>query len=154
MKKDQESGTLRIVQKFFPEVTSVTDAVKPIQIEVAQADSKNAKVRNHQACAMAVACKRAMKADGVIVALTKAYVIMGKRAVRYQLPESVSREVISFDREAGFAPGTYQMSVPNPNAKLGAIRGGHNRENEGTGKKKKFIHHTTGIRVLGSEVSK
>ena len=64
-------NALSIVNKFFPEVTSITDANKTIQIEVVLADNKNAKVRNHQACAMAIACKRAMKADGVIVAMTK-----------------------------------------------------------------------------------
>lgn len=144
-------NALSIVNKFFPEVTSITDANKTIQIEVVLADNKNAKVRNHQACAMAIACKRAMKADGVIVAMTKCYVIIGKKATRYALPESVSREVVSFDREAGFAPGVYQMRPPKPTDKLGAVMGG-NRKKTGTGKPAKFHHYTTGIRVLGSEV--
>ena len=145
-------GSLNIVQKFFPEVTSVSDSKKTIQVEVIEADSKNAKVKNHQACAMAVACKRAMQADGVIVAMTKAYIIFGKKAIRYALPESVSREVVSFDREAGFAPGIYQMRPPKPTDKLGAVRGGNHHT--GTGKPAKFHHYTIGIRVLGSEVAK
>jgi hypothetical protein len=93
-----------------------------------------------------------MKADGVIVAVTKAYVIIGNRATRYALPESVSREVVSFDREAGFAPGVYMMRPPKPTDKLGAVAGSGRKS--GTGKKARFIHHTTGIRVLGSEVKK
>ena len=146
------ADALSNVQKYFPNVESVEDAKEPITVEVTKQDNRSAKVKNHQACAMAVACKRLTKADGVIVSVMTAYVINGTKATRYTLPESVSREVVSFDREAGFDPGVYQMIPPCPTRKLGAIVGG-NTGRTGTGKKK-VQHVTGGIRtVLGSKLS-
>jgi hypothetical protein len=150
--KGEGSHALGIVKRFFPEVISVKDAKQPISVEVTPADNKGAKVRNHKACAMAVACKRVMKADGVIVAVTKAYIVNGKHATRFALPESVGREVVSFDRNAGFAPGLYRMNPPKPTDKLGRVSGGHQRDRKTAGKPPRFIHHTSGIRVLGAEV--
>ncbi len=143
---------LTIVQKFFPNVKSVRDATSPITIEVTKADNNNSKVRSHSACAMAVACKRAEHADGVIVSIMTAYVIKGTSATRYVLPESVSREIVSFDREAGFAPGEYVMRPPEPSKQLGVHRGGKSTHTK-NGKKITRHHHTSGIRtVLGSRV--
>jgi CheY-specific phosphatase CheX len=87
---------LRIVKKFFPEVTDVEDAEKSQVIEVT--------------CAMAVACKRKYNLDGVIISVKTAYLIKGKKAKRFSLPESVSREIVSFDRDSGFAAGQYRLS--------------------------------------------
>lgn len=145
------AAALRIVQQFFPEVKWVNDAKEPIVVQVTKQDNNSAKVKNHKACAMAVACKRSEKAEGVIVSMTMAYVINGTVATRYRLPQSVSREVVSFDRAAGFDPGEYQMSVPVPSGKLGAVRGTGGRR---TGEKKKIkrIHYTGGVRtVLGHD---
>jgi hypothetical protein len=144
-------SALKIVQKFFPGVESVSDAPEPIIVEVTKADNRSAKVKNHKACAMAVACKRSEHADGVIVSLTRAYVIKGNQAVRYSLPESVAREVVSFDREAGFDVGEYHLGAPGPAAKLGAI---HTQERKTAHGGKKIKYHKTGggIRtVLGSK---
>ncbi len=144
------SNALHIVHQFFPAVTLVRNAKEPVVIEVTKHDNNSAKVKNHQACAMAVACKRAEKADGVIVSVVTAYVIKGNLATRYHLPESVSREVVSFDRNAGFAPGEYVMNAPEPNQRLGSYKGGHKPAN-GKGKKLVRKHITSGIRsVLGS----
>lgn len=150
-------NSLKIVQEYFPEVTSVKDAKEPITVEVTKADNSSAKVRNHKACAMAVACKRKMQAAGVIVSVATAYVIQGNHATRYQLPESVSREVVSFDRDAGFAPGEYTMIPFTESRKLGTSYGsrGGNREiiEPGKLKKQRKHHKTTGIRtVLGSKL--
>jgi hypothetical protein len=144
------SEALHIVRKFFPNVETVKDAKEPITVEVTKTDTRSAKVKNHQACAMAVACKRMLKADGVIVSVVTAYVINGTVATRYHLPESVSREIVSFDRDAGFEPGIYEMNVPEN--KLGAIHAGK-KLNTGNGKKVRHKHQTAGIRtVLGSKL--
>jgi hypothetical protein len=145
------STALKIVQNYFPTVDRVVDGEQPLLVEVTQRDNRSAKVRNHQACAMAVACKRAMHADGVIVSVNTAYVINGTTATRYSLPQSVSREVVSFDRDAGFAPGEYMMSPPCPTRRLGAIKGSQTNT-EKPKKRKPLKHHTSGIRtVLGSK---
>lgn len=136
-------NALAIVQEFFPDVTSVADAKDNITVEVTKRDSNSAQVRNHKACAMAVACKRKMQADGVIVAVSTAYVINGKKAHRC--------EVISFDRNGGFAEGEYSLRSPSKCERLGNHAGG-STPNTGTGKRVKY-HHTSGIRtVLGSKL--
>ena len=146
---------LAIVQKFFPEVTSVKDANKDAHVEVTNRDSSSATVRNHKGCAMAVACKRKMALDGVIISVKTAYMIKGDQATRYKLPESVSREVISFDRKGGFAAGEYKMLKPNGNQKLGIVKlGGGNGKKTGTSKAIEPKHLTEGIRtVLGSKAT-
>ena len=147
--KAANSTSLRIVKQFFPEVTKVTDADKPLHVTVTAGDNKSSQVRNHNACAMAVACKRQEKCDGVIVAVGVAYTIKGQEAVRYVLPPSVSREVVSFDRKAGFVPGEYQLSVPAK--RIGARTGKESESNSGRqnsgGIKRRFRHFTEGIRT-------
>lgn len=138
---------VEIVQKYFPDVTQVKNAKENIVIEVTEKDNKSALVRNHKACAMAVACKKKENADGVIVSLSKAYVIKGKIATRYEVSQHAVREIISFDRNGGFAPGEYQLNIPRKNSRTGGNTG-----RTGTEPRKVHVHRkTTGIRtVLGS----
>ena len=121
-------------------------------IEVTRRDEATSKRREHGTCALAVAAKRCFEADGVIISLSKAYVVRGKKAFRYDLPESAAREVISFDRGSGFAPGTYNLNKPA--VPLGVRhKRGKNRNESKRGTKAKNVHHmTSGIRtVLGSK---
>jgi len=138
------------VRRYFPQVEEVEDGLKSIEVEVTAKDSKSAAVRNHEGCAMAVACKRLTKADGVIVSISTAYIIKGKTAIRYEVPMAVQKEIVSFDREAGFAEGKYHLIPKPPSAKLGeSVPTGPHKV---TGKPRRTYHHTAGIRtVLGSE---
>jgi hypothetical protein len=139
---------LQVVKKFFPQVTTIRDASECIQIEVSQRDSDRADKKNHKTCAMAVACKRKLGLDGVIISINTAYLIKGKIAKRYRLPESVAREVVSFDRNAGFAPGQYQLSKVPKSLRLGTQRAKRiGRGKTGTADKE-FVHQTAGIRVV------
>lgn len=142
---------LDIVQKFFPEVTQVVDATRNQSIEVTARDLTTAAKKDHKTCAMAVACKRAMHLDGVIISRTTAYLIKDKKARRFLLPSSVEHEIVSFDRGAGFAAGHYQLNKVSAAKKLGSQNGGHG-PHTGSGKPKRFRHMTTGVRtVLGGE---
>src|SRR5271170_7718775 len=105
-------STLNTVQKYFPHVEEIEDAKEGAVVEVTRRDESTSKRRQHGTCALAVAAKRCFEADGVIISITKAYVVHGKKAFRYDLPEAISREVISFDRGSGFSPGTYQLKEP------------------------------------------
>jgi hypothetical protein len=146
------NSALNIVKKFFPAVTKVVDATTDTIIEVTNHDAKSSKKRDHNSCAFAVACKHKFTADGVIVSLSKAYIINGKKATRYTIPESVSREIVAFDRDGSFEPGEYKLNKPSKFQKLGSQYGGNDYA-PGNGKKKRgFVHHTGGIRtVLGSK---
>ena len=151
---------LDIVRRYFPDVKTVKDAEEEVYIEVTPRDNQHAKVKNHTACAMAVACKRTYHADGVIVAISVAYIIKDGVATRFRLPESIAREVVSFDRKGGFAPGEYKMLAPDQRHTANGKRQGppHDPTEERDDlprnplKKQRFVHFTEGIRtVLGSK---
>jgi hypothetical protein len=141
--------SLRIVQKFFPEVTSVTDAKRRVSVEVTKRDTNSATVKNHKACAMAVACQRKFKATGVIISRSTAYLVTGDKAVRYHVPNSVSREVISFDRGAGFEEGEYQLSKPPKTPVYHGVKPGKGKGHQGgSDENRVFQHETTNVRTV------
>lgn len=148
-------SALNNVQAVFPNVTKVVDAKKDAFFEVTKADTKSASVRNHKACAAAVACKRKLELDGVIMSVSTAYLIKGTTATRYKVPEAISREITSFDRETVFEPGEYQLKAPAESARLGNAKGKAPKSspNSGNGNlAKRFHHKTEGIRSsLGSK---
>jgi len=146
---------LQVVRKFFPNVKSVKDATKNAIIEVTKADETNSKKKSHKTCAMAVACKRKFKLDGVIISVNRAYMVKGTQARRFVLPPSVQKEVVSFDRGGGFEPGDYELSkVPKgarldrPKVKTSNHPGAH------TANPPAHRHTTGGIRIsLGSKMA-
>lgn len=146
------NSALSTVQKFFPGVRRVVDADRGAKIEVMPADSTSRGIKNHEACALAVACKRQMNLDGVIISRSKAYLVKGRVARRFNLSPSASREVVSFDRGAGFAPGEYLLSPIGPKARLGVRQGSGKDQSTGNGPNKKFRHLTANVRtVLGGQ---
>lgn len=151
-------STLNIVKKFFPKVQKVVDVRINAVIEVTAKDASSKAVKQHDACAMAVACKRKFHLDGVIISRSMAYLIKGKQARRFHLNDSVAREVVSFDRGSGFATGKYELSHISPSALRGARETRTNSKVKRTGKDNditksgRFRHLTTGIRsVLGGQ---
>lgn len=144
------ADTLSIVQKFFPNVKYVKDAKSGTSIEVTKRDESVSTRRSHKTCALAVACKRKFRLDGVVISIQTAYLVKGEHATRYKLPESVSREVVSFDRHGIFEPGEYRLNKPNKGHVIGT-KGG-NKKSTGTGTKKGYYHLTGNIRTaLGSK---
>lgn len=146
---------LNIVQAVFPNVTKVVDAKKDSNIEVTKRDTSSATVRNHKACAMAVACKRKLDLDRVIMSVSTAYLIKDNVATRYKVPPSVAREITAFDRNAAFEPGEYKLNAPSTTNRLGEYASGKSssNKNRNNGKMaKRFRHKTTDIRAsLGSK---
>ena len=139
---------LSVVRKFAPNVTKVRDADEDLLINVTDRDDKTSKRKSHGECAMAVALKRQEKATSVIISARTAYVIKGKEAIRYKVPEAASKEVVSFDRGAGFAPGDYKLKAQPKSGRLGAYRGkaGNSASTHNGGAAKRFIHRTANIR--------
>jgi|SRR5579871_4790215 len=137
---------LAIVQKVYPFVDKVTDATEALQVEVTPSLNKLATIKNHKKCAIAVACEKKFALDGVVIGLRTAYLVRGTKAIRYRLPENVSREIISFDRKGGFEPGQYTLNAPAKSERLGSIPyNGH--KSRGGGKKRKAPHVTTNVRA-------
>jgi hypothetical protein len=140
-------SSLAIVRKHFPQVEIVIDGTRPVTIKVNGRDTTSKAIKNPLICAFALSCQRAFRADGVIIGLTSSYIIKGRHALRYKNPESVSREIVSFDRNAGFEEGVYQLSTVEPSRRFGvAVHRGGNL----TGKMgKRFRHVTKNVRVVG-----
>lgn len=127
-------------------MVSVSDATRSLNIEVSPRDIKSSTARNHKVCAFAAACKRAKHLDGAIIAVKIAYMIKDGKATRYSIPESLSREIVAFDRNGAFSAGGYRLDKPK--RKLGdpTARGSENRKSKG--RKVKYRHATQGIRSL------
>jgi len=152
------AGVLRIVTRHFPQVTKVEDATKNVTVEVTKQDESHSSKKDINGCAMAVACKRVFKADGVIMARSTAYLVKNDLAIRYKVPNSVSREITSFDRGAGFSPGVYQLSKIAASMRLDYKRE-HGSDGGRVANKGKtagrYQHRTEGIRaILGSPEDK
>jgi len=149
MKKRQiGSRTLAVVKAFFPQVTTIKDATRPALVEVTNEDNTHADVKSHRTCALALACKRYFDADGVIIGLTTSYIVFGKTAHRYKNAGTVSREITSFDRKAGFDVGFYHLSPPCTSSRLGADRHKATKSGKNTGTSlSRFRHFTTGVRT-------
>ena len=144
LRKRRNMTALALVRKLFPDVESVVDARNATTIIVKEKDVNAQARKKHSECALALACKREKNLDGAIIQVTFAYLIKGKQATRYRLPESASREIVSFDRHADFSLGEYHMTPPPASSRLGQTRGGHG---EHKFKKRAFkIHRTEGVR--------
>jgi len=151
MHNKKQSRALNIVRKFFPNVDSVVDSLKDLDIEVTEKDVSASRRRKHSECAMAVACKRTEKVEGVIIATSTAYLIDGKKAIRYNVPKAVAREIVAFDRGAAFEPGDYSLLKIEPSRRFGVMTGGKGKD---SGKRGTYRHRhlTENVRaVLGSE---
>ena len=147
MKKPKVTNqkALRMIRSFFPKVQKVYDADKQMVVNVTRADIAKSNMKNHKTCALAVCCQREFHADGVIIGLTTAYIIQGDTAHRFKLTGTISREITSFDRGAGYDEGQYMLVPPSPASRLGVPhRGGHAT---GTGKPRAFRHFTGRVRT-------
>lgn len=136
----------RSIKRMFPNVESIVDATKPVEVSVNRRDCKVSKRLNPSECALATAAKRELKSDGVIIGMGTSYIIRGKQAIRFETPNSVKHEIISFDRHSDFAPGDYYLNPPSPSKKLGK----HNKSKTG-GKYKsarRKFHKVARVRVM------
>lgn len=144
--------TVSAVRRYFPQVDRVADANKPLKIRVTEKHGESAKQMKHQACVLAKACEDVPEVDGAIIKTTTAFLIKGNMAIRYILPATVTREIVSFDRHNDFRPGEYQLSPMCKSHMLQNKRGGgnHTKPKGILTHRKKLIakHRTEGIRGL------
>jgi len=134
----------RSVKRLFPQVTQAYDSDKIVEVTVNRKDCKTGKKKDPNECAMARAFKREMHVNGAIIGLTNSYLIKGDKAIRFATPESVKREIISFDRHQDFNPGEYILVPPPPSKRLGTKK--HKRS--GSHKPTRTCHRTARVRVI------
>lgn len=80
-----------------------------LTLEVSASDIANAKQKDPQNCAFACAVKRGMGASAAYFIRTKAYVEFDDRVVEYELPSSMQKEIVAFDRAKAMEPGIYDL---------------------------------------------
>ena len=122
---------LRDLRKFYPKLIDVIDATSNLAVDVSPNDIENSIRKDPTLCALAIACRRSKDVDFVIASRSRMYVIHKRIAVRYMLPETALREIVSFDRGAEFTPGVYNLRVSSDTSRLGqsSHRGGPNVTN-------------------------
>jgi len=138
----------RAIKRLFPKVKTVVDATKSVEISVNRRDCKISKRLKPSECALATAGKRELKSDGVIIGMGSSYVIRGEQAIRFETPNSVKHEIVSFDRHQDFAPGDYYLNPPSPSKRLGhkETRTGRNGGTVKSARRK--IHTTARVRTI------
>lgn len=147
--KKKEVSAPRSVKKLFPQVETIVDADYPIEVLVNQDDCDGATQLDPTNCALARAARRDLKADAVIIGINTSYVIRGKNAVRFQTGEHIAREIVSFDRNHDFEPGTYKLTPKSPASRLGKSRGGRKKGNNHKAIHK--VHHSARVRLLSTK---
>jgi excisionase family DNA binding protein len=95
----------------------VVDADQPVQIVVTVDDILKAKKANSRTCALAKASSRLPGVRTGYFFRSIAYLEYKNRMVRFAIPQSLQKEIVSFDRSHIFAPGIYQLSVPVPSGR-------------------------------------
>lgn len=139
----------RSIRRLFPNVKNAYDSDKAIEVSVEKRDCNEAKRRDPAECALARAAKRELHADGAVIGISTSYIIKGDKAIRFATPESVRREIVSFDRHQDFEPGTYHLPPKPPTNRLGvSSRGKDKRDRHDEASKKKKVHHSVRIRIL------
>lgn len=155
-KQKREQTTDRIIRRLhrlgFTKVKHVKDANDPIWVNVTKKDSNEGRRNEPSDCALARACVRELNADGAVVNIGTSYIVKGNTAVRFKTSAGVGREITSFDRSAGFAPGNdYLLSAIPPASRLDASRkrGSATGPHTTTDTKRQNVHrhHTENIRV-------
>ena len=92
----------------------IVDGDKPLVVAVTRHDVVNALKSNSRRCALARASEQIPGVLHGYFFRTMAYLEHRDRMVRYILPPSVQKEIVSFDRAQIFAEGIYQLTPPEP----------------------------------------
>jgi|SRR6185436_5721446 len=94
----------------------VVDATGHVHVVVTDNDVVNAKKANSKHCALARASLRIPGVNAAYFFRSVAFLEFEDRMVRFALPPSVQKEIVSFDRAQIFDAGKYQLSPMSPSS--------------------------------------
>lgn len=92
----------------------VQDSKEHMRVVVTMADVVLAKKADSKHCALARATMRLPRVNAAYFFRSLAFIEYPDAMVKYQLPISVQKEIVSFDRAGVFAEGTYQLAPISP----------------------------------------
>ena len=146
----------RSIRRMFPQVETVIDAKHAVDVHVKDTDCKSAEPLNPRECALARAAKREFKVDAAVIGLSSSYLIKGKKAIRFNTPDSVQREIVSFDRHSDFQPGVYHLPPKPPSNSFGVKKTSKTLKPSGGTKygkmaKQRVLHKTAKVRLFQGE---
>lgn len=95
----------------------VKDASQRMFVAVTAHDVINAKKANSKHCALARAALRLPEVNAAYFFRQTAFLEYEDKILKFELPVSVQKEIVSFDRAQIFAPGVYQLSPPPPSSR-------------------------------------
>lgn len=94
----------------------IVDSASPVAVVVTDHDVINAKKANIKHCALSRASLRLPNVVAAYFFRSAAFLEYGDKMVRFNLPPSVQKEIVSFDRSQIFAPGVYHLASIKPSA--------------------------------------
>ncbi len=128
------------------------NATKSLVLSVKPDDVKKGAAKDSECCAFA---RAAMKQDSAITKVfffkSVAWVETAMKLTRYNLPQSVQKEIVAFDRFRTMEPGVYALSPPAKSAEPEAqakrdARRDKRHKAGNTGRKQPLRHITTNVR--------
>jgi len=133
----------------------VVNAKHDLVVSVTKGDVDKGAQKDSECCAIARAVmKQNSGAARVFIFKSKAYVETAMNLTRYNLPVSVQKEVVSFDRFKLMEPGVYKLQAPPKSQAPKARREEYKRKKAGKTKAGKSKHITTGVRTGLRETTK
>jgi hypothetical protein len=143
----------------------VVDAKRPAPIIITERDVKDGDNKNPSSCAAARAAKHSISdCLSARVHIGRVYIEQERQWVRYETPEALRTEIVSFDRGGGFQPGKYTLRPISPantsagrKRALDLRRGDRHKDKTGATKNPRKLrvakvkrHEITGIRPKGA----
>lgn len=124
----------------------VVDANEDQKLSVTKADVTGSSKKSPANCAAARTLSRELHTEARVF-ITRTYIKdkKAKRWVRYLTPNSIGREIVSFDRGSQFETGEYIIKAPSVGQRLGHYRGKSTELNTGA-KRNKPLHRTVSVR--------
>lgn len=133
---------------------TLVDSKKDLVVTVTQKDISKGVRKNPKCCAFSRAVRREnQKVGRAFVFMSSAYLEIGKQLVRVIVPQSVQKELVSYDRGGDMAPGEFTFKAPAGSQTLEAGRARSakrpGRHQPGNTKIKRAVRHaTTGVRTV------
>ena len=128
MKPKTRNYALEIVhQNGYSDVSAVRDANADLEFPISEKDARLGIPLDHTKCPAARSLKgkktvidgKEETIVGAIIAKRSAYVILeNDTAIRFRVPESLTREEIAVDRGGKFLAGTFKLKKPGKGERL------------------------------------